>query len=79
MDTQSVKRIDESNVEEAFTYQPWNEEQVAAGKEIREKLMDAARAMLKGCPETPLRTRAINALVDARMLANAAITFNGKF
>jgi len=78
-DTETVQRISERNVEEAFHYQPWNDAQVAAGSEIRTALIEAAKIILKNVPETPLRTRALNALVDARMLANAAITFNGKF
>lgn len=78
-DTETAQRINEKNVEEAFQYQPWNDQQVAAGAEVRAALVTAAKAILKGVPETPLRTRALNALVDARMLANAAITFNGKF
>jgi hypothetical protein len=78
-DTVSVERITEANVDETFQYQPWNEEQQKAGHEVRDALVTAAKAMLKNIPETPLRTRALNALVDARMLANAAITFNGKF
>lgn len=79
MDTVSVQRIDEKNVEQAFRYQPWNSEQQVAGEEIRNVLIEAAKSIIKNVPETPLRTRALNALVDARMLANAAITFNGQF
>lgn len=78
-DTETVQRINTSNVEEAFNYQPWNDEQVKAGTAIRESLIVAAKMILEYVPETPLRTRALNALIDARMLANAAITFNGKF
>ena len=78
-DTESVQRINEDNVREAFQYQPWNDEQQRAGGAVREALVMAAEVMLRNIPETPLRTRALNALVDARMLANAAITFNGKF
>jgi len=78
-DTETVQRISEKNVEEAFQYQPWNDEQVKAGAIIRETLVVAAKMIISNVPETPLRTRALNALVDARMLANAAITFNGKF
>lgn len=31
-ETETVQRINESNVDEAFQYQPWNEEQVKAGE-----------------------------------------------
>jgi len=78
-ETETVQRINEKNVEVAFQYQPWNDEQVKAGAIIRETLVVAAKMIISNVPETPLRTRALNALVDARMLANAAITFNGKF
>lgn len=78
-DTEQSTRLNESNVTEAFNYQPWNDEQVAAGQEIRDALVTTAKLMIKNAPETPLRTRALNALIDARMLINACITFNGKF
>jgi hypothetical protein len=78
-DTESVQRINEKNVTEAFQYQPWNAEQTIAGNAIRESLIIAAKMIIDNVPETPLRTRALNALVDARMLANAAISFNGRF
>ena len=73
-ETNTVERINKDNVNEAFQYQPWNEEQVKAGAAIRESLVVAAKMILEFVPETPLRTRALNALIDARMLANAAIT-----
>lgn len=78
-DTVTVQRLNEQNVDAAFQYQPWNEDQQKCGAEIREALVVAAKAILRNVPETPLRTRALNALIDARMLANAAITFNGQF
>lgn len=74
-----AERITLENVAEAFTYQPWNEDQNAAGTMVRQALETAARVILLNVPETPLRTRALNCLIDARMLANAAITFRGQF
>lgn len=78
-DTVATERINEKNVERAFNYQAWNAEQMKAGTDIRASLVKAAKVILANVPESPLRTRALNALVDARMLANAAITFNGQF
>lgn len=73
------ERLTLANVEAAFTYQPWNAEQVSAGDEVRSALMKAAQVILARVPESPLRTRALNNLIDARMIANAAITFAGRF
>lgn len=72
-------RIDVNNVREAFTYAAWDKSQVDAGKEVTEALIIAAETVLRVVPESPLRTRAVNGLFDARMLANAAITHRGKF
>lgn len=78
-ETNTVERLNEKNVDEAFQYQPWNALQQEAGNHVREALANAAKAIIANVPETPLRTRALNDLIDARMKANAAITFNGKF
>jgi hypothetical protein len=75
----TVERITLDNVDEAFTYQPWTSEQIEAGTEIRAALVEATKVILRRCKETPLRTRAVNNLIDARMLANACITFDGRF
>lgn len=73
------ERLTSENVEEAFKYQPWDQHQQDAGAEVRDALVAAAKAIIIFVPETPLRTRALNNLIDARMLANAAITFKGRF
>lgn len=67
------------NVEAAMQYHPWGVEQLEAGNQCRESLTAAIRTILRTVPNCPLRTRAINHLVDARMIANAAITFRGRF
>lgn len=74
-----AERITEDNVEDAFTYQMWTPEQVADGQAVRDVLVAAVKVILKRVPESPMRTRAINNIVDARMIANAAITFQGRF
>jgi hypothetical protein len=62
----------------AFEYLPWNPEQIKSGTLVRGALATAVKVIVAECPPSPTRTRAINACFDARMLANAAITFRGK-
>lgn len=66
------------NVEEVFRYQPWNPDQVDAGNQVRDALVLAAKTILRTVPPSPSRTRALNAVMDARMLANQAISFFGR-
>src|SRR4051812_10678678 len=71
----AVERLTLGNIGDAFTYQAWERSQAEQGDQVREALVAAAKTILRNVPETPLRTRALNCLIDARMLANAAITF----
>lgn len=64
---------------ELFTYMPWSPSQIEDGKEVTEALKTAFYTILMRVPPCPTRTRALNNLVDARMLANAAITHHGKW
>jgi hypothetical protein len=73
------ERLTLQNIDDVMHYQPWSHDQQQAGEVVREALTAAAKAMLRSVPESPLRTRALNALIDARMLANAAISFRGRF
>jgi hypothetical protein len=73
------ERLSLKNVEHAFTYQRWNEDQLTRGGEVTSALIAAAQAILLNVPECPTRTRALNNLIDARMLANAAITHDGLY
>ncbi len=66
--------ITEDNVEDAFNYHAWTEDQVKRGAEIRAALVEACKVILRNVPRCPLRTQALNGLFDARMRANAAIT-----
>lgn len=63
---------------ELFTYHPWDEAQQHAGERVRDALANAFLAIQNYVPSSPTRTRALNMLLDARMLANAAITFKGE-
>lgn len=60
-----------------FTFKPWNDEKIAKGGEVKDALKEAYKLIIKNVPSCPTRTRALNCLIDARMLANAAITFDG--
>lgn len=68
-----------NNIEAAMTYQPWDSKQQDAGDLVRETLTIAARAILRYVPRSPRRTLAIQHLISARMDANAAISFKGRF
>lgn len=65
------------NVEQAFTWQPWDREQKEQGDQVREALIAAVRTVLRVVPPSPARTRALNELLDARLHANTAITWRG--
>ncbi len=73
------QRLSLNNVEHVFTYQPWNEDQIARGREVTQALIQAAKTILQNVPECPMRTRALNNIIDARMIANAAITHDGLY
>ena len=73
------ERLTLRNVDDAFQYHPWDGQQYDAGAQVRDALVNAAKVMLRVVPEGPLRTRALNDLIDSRMKANAAITFRGRF
>jgi hypothetical protein len=45
--------------------------------EVRKGIETAMLAVVFNVPASPTRTRALNALMDARMLANAAVIFGG--
>jgi hypothetical protein len=65
-------------VERTFAYQPWDAEMIQRGEAVRRALADAVLVIIASVPPGPTRTRALNMCVDARMLANAAITFRGE-
>jgi len=67
------------NVDEVFRFQKWDPGQIAAGDAVREALVMAAKAIIRNVPIGRARTAAINLLIDARMKANAAITWRGRF
>ncbi|HEX8851223.1 MAG TPA: hypothetical protein VF761_16980 [Gemmatimonadaceae bacterium] len=66
-------------VEERFRYKPWDEQQKEDGKAVTDAAVDFGVAIMSKVPPCPTRTRALNLIEEARMLANAAITHGGKF
>ena len=66
------------DIEEAFTYQPWNEEQKTAGNKVRDALAAACKVIVQVVPPGPDRSVALRDLRSARMWANSAITFGGR-
>lgn len=69
----------EAEIDNAFEYHKWTDEQVASGKLIREALANAVKAIVAGAPPSPDRSAAIRKCRDARMDANSAITHGGKY
>lgn len=67
------------NVVDAFTYQPVHTGQIEQAEQVREILIAAAKVILRNVPRSPRRTLALQHLVNARMDANCAISFGGRF
>lgn len=67
------------NVVDAFTYHPWERDQVDAGAQVVEALIAAAKVILRVVPAGADRTVALRKLREARMDANSAITHRGRF
>jgi hypothetical protein len=69
----------EQAIDDAFEYHPWDEEQVARGREVRDALATAVKVIVANVPPGPDRTVAIRKIREARMDANSAITHGGKY
>ena len=69
----------EKAIDDAFTYHPWTEEQLAKGVEVRTALATAVKVIVANVPPSPDRTTAIRKIREARMDANSAITHGGKY
>lgn len=67
------------NIDAAMTYQPWGHSEAEAGDVVREALTAAAKAILRSVPHGTFRDKAIDDIISARMNANAAISFRGRF
>ncbi len=69
----------EAAIDDAFEYHKWNEDQIAAGANIRRALADAVKAIVEGAPPSADRSSAIRKCREARMDANSAISHSGKY
>jgi hypothetical protein len=79
MDSVKVEKLTVDNVEDAFEYHPWDEEQQKAGAQVRSILTRAAVVIMQEVPDCPDRSVALRKIREARMDANSAITHRGKF
>lgn len=64
-------------IEELLTYHKPNAEQTEAYGEIATAAKDFMTTIIVQCPPGPARSRALNMVADARMVANASITHGG--
>ena len=75
----SGERLSLDNIDDAMRYQPWNLSQVEAGNLVREILTLAAKTILRNVPDGAFRSVALRNILEARMNANVAISFCGRF
>jgi hypothetical protein len=66
-------------VDDMFAYHPWEQQQTAAGHNVRIALANAVKVIVANVPPCPDRSTAIRKLREARMDANSAITHGGKY
>lgn len=66
-------------IDDAFTYHPWTQEQIAKGLEVRVALATAVKVIVANVPPGPDRTVAIRKIREARMDANSALTHGGRY
>lgn len=62
-----------------MAYQPWDPDQRSAGDQVREALTIAVNTILRAVPRGKYRTKAVDGILQARMDANAGISFRGMF
>lgn len=79
MDYTRATESDLEVIQDIFLYHPWDEAQKYAGERVRADLAFAFATVIDNVPPCLTRTRALNAIIDARMLANAAITHRGRY
>jgi hypothetical protein len=84
MELKDLQRVSEvtpevaAAVKDLFEYHKWEAEKAKRGNLVRESLSMAFLDLIVNVPPCPTRSRALNCILDARMLANQAITFDGK-
>lgn len=65
--------INADNVDEVFKYHTPTPDQIPRFQAVNEAAKAFAKVILENVPRTPTRTRALNTIMDTRMLANAGI------
>lgn len=73
-----IATLSREDLNNRFTYHKPFGDQPDRYEKIRAAMLKAAGVVFDLCPGSPERTRAINALDEAMMLANAAIARNEK-
>jgi hypothetical protein len=68
----------EARVDQLMAYAPWDKQQILRGEHVRDAIGNAMKEIIANVEPCPARTRALNHLIDARMIANQAITFKGR-
>jgi hypothetical protein len=66
-------------VDQMFTYQPWDDDQTARGTKVREALAAAVKVIIANVPPCLDRSSGIRLIRQARMELNSAITFRGRY
>lgn len=69
----------QEDIDRRFQYQSWNAEQIEKGEKVRAALKAAFEALIEHVPPCADRGAALRHIIDARMSANSAISFNGKY
>lgn len=68
-----------AEIDRAFEYQAWDDEQIGRGVEVRVAIAHAVKVIIARVPPCPDRSAAIRKLREARMDCNSAITHNGRY
>lgn len=69
----------DTEVDQLFVYQAWDDKQMDGGIRIREALAKAFKTIIAFAPPCPDRSTALRKLREARMDANSAIAHRGKY
>jgi hypothetical protein len=82
MDITRATAVDQQTAEaiqDLFSYRPFDQDQTARSNKVREALVAALVTIIEHVPPCPDRSAAIRKLREARMDANSAISFRGKY
>jgi uncharacterized protein YoxC len=70
--------LENEAIEKLFTYRRWTEEEVQTFQPLREEAKQLALKINEIVPDSPQKTRAINALHEAVYLINTAVSIYPK-